>query len=585
MLDPYRMVFVNIIGSLLILFGTLFYRFIYPKKKINLFYLLISFIIIASISILRKGTYESGDFNIHIYRSMEFYRSLMEGNILPSWAGNLNATYGYPLFIFNYTLPYYFISLFHFLGLSFINSLKVFLFSNMILSGIFMYIFIQNKFKKDLVPFVSSIFYVFTPYHLISVHFKITIGEVLAYTIIPLCFLFIDKFTQKYKLPFLVLSGLILGLIAISHIFIAIVLIPIITLYLLTTLKNWLTAIKYSIYIFIIGMVISLYQWLPPFLYKNHLFIAYNPIDFSKLYFPNISDLLFSPWRFGLLFQGPKGEISNLIGYAQILVIVFIIYLLLKKKIILKHKNEILFWLLILAATIFMILPQSIPIWKYLPMINAAGSHRLLLIVGFIVALLAGYLVLQIKNKLIIFSLIGLLFFSTILNWGQRRVIPEIEDINLQKNLPYSTYQGEHHYYAITRYVNPRNPWFSKIPPANIELLNGQADIKNIYRSSTNHQYQVNATIESIVRENTLYFPGWNAYANENSLKVFPDKDGIININLPKSNYILTLKYEDIFLFKLSKIVSLIGLISIIFYLIFSFYKKTKLFSKALSKF
>ena len=59
---------------------------------------------------------------------------------MPSWAGNLNATYGYPLFIFNYTLPYYFISLFHFLGLSFINSLKVFLFSNMILSGIFMYV-------------------------------------------------------------------------------------------------------------------------------------------------------------------------------------------------------------------------------------------------------------------------------------------------------------------------------------------------------------------------------------------------------------------------------------------------------------
>ncbi len=574
MLDPYRMVFVNVIGLLLILFGTLFYRFIYPKKKINLFYLLISFTIIASISILRKGTYESGDFNIHIYRSMEFYRSLMEGNIMPSWAGNLNATYGYPLFIFNYTLPYYFISLFHFLGLNFINSLKVFLFSNMVLSGIFMYMFIQNKFKKDLVSFVSSIFYVFAPYHLISVHFKITIGEVLAYTIIPLCFLFIDRFTQKNKIPFLILSGLILGLITISHIFIAIVLMPIIALYLLTTLKNWLSAIKYSTYIFIIGMAISLYQWLPPFLYKNHLFITYNPIDFSKLYFPNISDLLFSPWRFGLLFQGPKGEISNLIGYAQILVIVSIIYLLLKKKIILKYKDEILFWLLILAATIFMILPQSIPIWKYLPMINAAGSHRLLLIVGFIVSLLAGYLILHLKYKTVIYLLIGIAIFSTILNWGQRRVIAEVEDVSLQKNLPYSTYQGEHHYYAITRYVNPRNPWFSKIPEKNIELLSGLADIKSIYRSSTIHQYQIKAVTESMVRENTLYFPGWNAYANGKVLKITPDNKGLININLPKGDYMLTLKYEDIFLFKFSKFVSLISLISIIFYLIYKFYKK-----------
>lgn len=585
MLDPYRMVLVNIITSLVVLLGALFYKYIYPKKKINLFYLLISFTIIASISVLRKGTYESGDFNIHIYRSMEFYRSFMEANIMPSWAANLNATYGYPLFIFNYTLPYYFISIFHFLGLSFINSLKVFLFSNMILSGIFMYIFIQNKFKKDLVSFVSSIFYVFAPYHLISVHFKITIGEVLAYAIIPLCFLFIDRFTQKNKIPFLILSGLMLGLITISHIFIAIVLMPIITLYLLLTLKNWLKAIKYSGYISIVGMVISFYQWLPPFLYKNNLFITYNPIDFSKLYFPNIIDLLFAPWRFGLLFQGPKGEISNLIGYAQILVILSIIYLLLKKEIILKYKNEILFWLSTLAVTVFMILPQSVPIWKYLPMINAAGSHRLLLIVGFIVSLLAGYLVFNIRHKKIIYLLVGISIFSTILNWGHRRVIPEVEDISLHKSLPLSTYQGEHHYYAITRYVNPRNPWFSKIPQKNIELLNGQADIKSIYRSSTNHQYQVTADTESIVRENTSYFPGWNAYVNQDNLKIFPDKKGVININLPKGDYMLTLRYEDLFLFKLSKIISLISLILIIFYLIFSFYKNTNLLPKVLNKF
>src|SRR3990167_11280779 len=114
------MVVVNIISSLLLFGGVLIYRYIYPKKKINLFFLLILISILPIISIFRIGTYESGDFNIHIYRIMSFYDSLKEGILIPSWAAELNATYGNPLFIFNYSLPYYLISLFHFLGISFI---------------------------------------------------------------------------------------------------------------------------------------------------------------------------------------------------------------------------------------------------------------------------------------------------------------------------------------------------------------------------------------------------------------------------------------------------------------------------------
>ena len=571
MIDPYKMVFVNIIFTFIIFSFSLVYRYIYPRRKINLFYLLISLTIAASISIFRVGAYESGDFNIHIYRSMEFYSSLIEGNLMPSWAPNLNATYGYPLFIFNYSLPYYLISFFHFLGFSFINSLKVFLFSNMILTGIFMFMFIQNKFKNDLVSFTSCIFYVFAPYHLIAIHFKITIGEILAYTLIPLCFLFVDKFIQKDKVIFLVLSGFVLGLIAISHIFIAMLLIPIIFFYTFQILRNWVKTTKNSLYILIISATISLYQWLPPFLYKNHLSISFNPVDFSKLYFPNIYDLLFSPWRFGFLFQGPKGEISNLIGYAQIIVIVSVIFLYLRNKIVLKHKGEIIFWIITLIISIFMILPQSIPIWKYFPMINAAGSHRLLLIVGFIISLLTGYLVLNIKTKRIIYLLIAITIFTTILNWGQRRVVPEIEDTNLKLNLPFSTYQGEHHYYAITKYVDLNNPWFSKIPQKKIETIIGSPTIKSIYSSSTLHQYQVVSNTKSLVRENTLYFPGWNAYIHKNVLPVSPNKDGTIDIDIPKGKYQLTLKYEDIFIYKLSKLISMISLVYIILYLILKF--------------
>src|SRR5216683_8054468 len=103
MIKPtFHLVLVSLCASLLLIAGLLIYRFVFPKKNINLFILLIFISLLPLISLLRPGDYESGDFNIHIYRIMSFYDSLREGHFLPSWAPELNATYGYPLFIFNY---------------------------------------------------------------------------------------------------------------------------------------------------------------------------------------------------------------------------------------------------------------------------------------------------------------------------------------------------------------------------------------------------------------------------------------------------------------------------------------------------
>src|SRR3989344_2192868 len=132
------MVVFNCIALFTLLLGVGFYGYVFPKKTPSRFWVLLLFSALPVISIFRPGVYESGDFNIHIYRTISFYQSLSEGNMLPSWAEELNATYGYPLFIFNYTFPYYIISFFHFIGFTFITSMKLFLAINFILSGIFM---------------------------------------------------------------------------------------------------------------------------------------------------------------------------------------------------------------------------------------------------------------------------------------------------------------------------------------------------------------------------------------------------------------------------------------------------------------
>lgn len=561
MIDPYRMIFVNLIGLALVLTGTFIYKFIFPKKSISLFVLLILISILPTISIFRTGVYESGDFNIHLYRTISFYDSLRDGNIMPSWAGELNATYGYPLFIFNYSLPYYVISLFHWLGFSFIESLKTFLALNIVLSGIFMFLFTKKILKNNLAAFTSSVFYVFSPYHLIDVHFKVVIGEILFFTILPLSFLFIDMLLSKKTLVAILLFAFSFAALIMSHVAIALFAGILLLFYIFFHLSknNLKTLPLYTALTFGISLLISLHSWFGPFLLS-----AYSQIQNSVLktvYFPTLKDLLYSPWRMGLLFQGPKGELSYLVGYPHLFIILLLLFFIYRKNVSKKIYSEVLFWLISLFAIIFLILPFSKTLWEHFPVIEAVGSQRLLILVSFTNSILAGYLTLISKKQWIIYLLIATAIGSTILNWGQRRVIPEINDNALKANLWKSTSEGEAHFYANTKWVDMKNPWFSQLPKNHLEIIDGIGNAKNILRTSIFHKYAINAETPLLIQENTLYFPGWKGFVNGKEIALFPSNKGIIKASLPKGNFVFEIRYKDVFVYSLLKMISLLSLL------------------------
>ncbi len=566
MIGPYQMVAINLIFSLLILSGALFYKFIYPKKNLNLFVLLLVISIPPIISIFRAGAYESGDFDIHVRRSMEFFQSLNEGVLIPSWAANLNATYGYPVFSFDYILPYYVISFFHFLSFSFITSLKLFLAINFILSGVFMYLFSKNHFKNTFAAFATSVFYLFAPYHLIALHFKITIGEILAYTLIPLVFYFISKFLDNKKSIHLLLGGLLLGLTILSHIAVGIFLLPVIFIFIYNATNRMIKTLLNMLLIIFIALLVAAFQWSAPLIYASYLFTTYHPLGLNSLYFPSLTDLLYAPWRLGFLFQGPKGELSFLIGYAQILIVAAIIIQLLKNKIG-QYKKTLVIWLLIFAGYIFFITPYSKIIWQNLPLLKDVGSQRLLIIMAFIASMLAGYFfLLNYKRKYLLYLLIIFAIGSTILNWGNRRTIPTINDATLRNNLSLGYEWGDTHFYALPKWVNPNQQWFTKIPSQHLKTLQGKAIIKEISRTSTLHTYEIRATMQVRLQENTLYFPGWTATFNNSAVALRPDSNGVITLNLPKGKGTLKINYADLRLFQLTKALSIVSIVLILLY-------------------
>jgi len=581
-IDPYRMVVVNIISSLLLFGGILFYKFIYPKKKINLFILLILISILPVISIFRQGTYESGDFNIHIYRSMAFYDVLMDGQIIPSWPKDLNGTYGYPLFIFNYNFPYYIISLFHYLGFSFVLSMKLFLGLAYILSGAFMFLWSKNEFKNNITAFTASIFYLFAPYHLVDLHFRVSIGEITVFALLPLLFFCIKKFLDNREKIILLYIGLIYSLIILSHagigLFSLIIIIPYILyhIYVKQTSNRKINRhqLMFSLFISIVlGLTISSYIFLPYLLFAKYTYA--NLLTSSTVSFVPIQDLLFSYWRMGFLFQGPKGELSFLIGYTQIFILCMMSLIYFKKFYNRSKINSEILWLVIAFIIIFLITPFSYQIWKTFSFLNVIQfSYRLLLLLTICISMLAGYYALYLSKKTwLIYFLLALTIGYTMLNWGNRRVIPTIDDNVLRNNLAKSTIEGEGFCCAgSTIWTDIKHPWIGETPQKHLEITKGEAQWKEISRTSIKHEYILFAKTPITVKENTLYFPGWIVKDNQNKIDVYysiNNPRGVIKFNLSPGLHFIQVEYKDIPPFLLSKFVSIPGIIIVLIIIIF----------------
>lgn len=572
MIEPYRMVVINIAALSIICLGILFYRFIYPKRPIGYFPLLLIFSLLPIISILRKGVYESGDFNMHIYRAMVFYDNLKEGNLMPSWGGDLNATYGYPVFIFNYILHYYLISFFHFLGFSFVAGMKIFLILSLFGSGITMYLWTKKIFHNNLARFTAAIFYVFAPYHLITLHFRVN-GENFAYALTPLLFYQLHNLIEKQNLRNILLFGLLVGLLFFAHsanaAFTSIFLVMYCgLLYVTKVIRSPMTFLTICLG-FMVGALLA-----SPVFYAHLVLsqVTYGYVLAGNPSFTPFWQLIFSPWRFGLLLQGPRGEFAFIIGYTQILALVLVSYALLKKKIALKIRVPIIFWILAFLFLSFLITPQSSLFWKIIPVLSMAQfSYRLLFFVNIASAILAGYLILMIpKRKTVIYALIFATIGYTIINWGNRRTIPEIADDTLRKNIPQSTrnYEGMA-VMASPRWLDLNDLWEKKVPEKHLDVLSGRGAVREVKRQQEYHAYIVSADNNLTLRENTLYFPGWSImvdtlstpiqYTQNNSL-------GKMVFLVPKGLHLVEAVYKDSPYYFATKAVSLLGFFSIILF-------------------
>lgn len=573
MINSYFMAGANFLILVTIFISIVFIHYRFPKVRLFSFPLLLVFAVLPLLSIARIGTYESGDLSLNVYKTMDFYRSLHEGNIVPTWAGQLNATYGYPLFIFTYPLPYYLNAFFHFIGFSFISSVKMTLVTSFLFSGISLYYFLREKFSER-ASFYGSMVYLYAPYHLVDMHFRVDIGEMCAIAFVPCVFLAVSKISHKQFSPLWIsLGGISTAALILSHQAVSLTALPFILLFILTTTESQerKKVLTRAAAMLGLGLLLCSFYVLPLLALKQFTIQSHGVI----MSFSSITELLYSPWIYGFRYQGALGELSFLIGYIQLVLLGMSLYLLKTKTLFHMQKKYLYFCLIGTGILLFFILPISEPIWYILPLIkNFQFSYRLLAVVIFFFAVIGAIVAEKITKPYVFILVLFLTIGITILNWGNRRVIPEITDTTLAQELPRSTYYGEGLSPAAPKWVDTHQIWMKDIPHASLEVLSGNAELTVKEHTTMRHIYDIQVKETSTFKENTLYFPGWKVMANNKLLPLHytnPTYPGIITFTLPKGSYHVVVVYELPQVVVISRLISLTTVLSLLGYLFVSY--------------
>jgi len=539
--------------------------------------------IIPLYNLITPGLPISHDGIDHIARIANFYKNLSEGIFIPRWAGNLNWGFGHPILMFLYPLPSYFASLFHFLGFSFIDSYKLVLAISYILSGLFMYLWIK-RFLGYYAAIVGSVFYLYSPYRFIDLYVRGALGEHVAFAFIPLILLSLLLFNnlsrndklRKYYFG-IVFIGLSTAGLLLSHSAISLLIFPFILFYVLYLYLDKKSRAKTILSLFSLGLglLFSFFFWFPAFFEGKYTLrdIVTSDDVFSR--FVSFSDLIYGTWSFG-----GTGEFSVQIGLIQIVIVILSVFLFFK---LFKNKDKLKILysgtLVILITSIFLMLGESSIIWDKITILQKFQfPWRFLTIVVFTTSLIGAIFVsiVNLRRKDVLVVLLILLAIIPTINYWHAKEYREFKDSEFESIIESTTDTGESAPIWSIRFME-------KKPVAEIEIIEGSAEIIKIERKSTYHEYVLDVKERVRLRENTLYFPGWKIFDNDVELTNVefqdPKNRGLMTFYVDEGLHNIILKFEETKLRYFANIVSLVSLtfiiiIPVVIYLI----SKTKRF-------
>ncbi|MCL4417769.1 MAG: hypothetical protein M1365_13955 [Actinobacteria bacterium] len=534
--------------------------------------LLLVFAILGIRALIHPGLFTAYDIWHQVARFYYYAQASREGVFPPYWISTLANGLGYPLFFFSYHLPWILGLPFLKIGLDIPTTLKVLFFLSFLLSGIFMYSFVNNLLRNRLAALLSAIIYLWAPYHFLTIFVGASMGIVFVFTFLPLLLLGINlvRESKNFGIPIIALG---LAGIILSHLEHLLFLSPIILIFVIwgfVETKNKALFLKNMFFGLVLGLMLSAF-YLIPAIYYNQFTKIHKEAGFSELYkrnFVNFSQIVYSKWGYGPIVRNAKdGEMSVQLGITQWLSILGVTILLFARKLKMVYRKFVIFGMIGFFISIFLMLDLSLPVWQIMEKVIILDyPFRELLGITFIGSVFSGILLINFGKKLqyIVFAL-----FIVIALYTNRNHIR----VNLYTEIPLRTYlESEITTNSFNEYlpILADNKLLSK--PRN-ELKGENLFVSDIKQATNLLSFNVTVDKEQVVSVGQFYFPGQTLYLNNKLNQFNIDKEGRITFTIPQGNHTITVKYQETQLIKISEYLTLAG----IFLTLLLFKRKSRL--------
>lgn len=505
------------------------------KILFGLIILLVVLILPAIYSLFRPGFFQTDDGNWMIIRFSAFYQALSAEQFPPRFLGRLNFGYGYPVANFLYPGFMYLATPFKVVGFGYIESIKIVLGLTFIFSGIFTFLWLRKLFG-DIAAFFGALFYVYAPYHLYDLTKRGSVGELLSMSVIPFVLWQIEN-----KNAFFLAIGIFL--LIISHNTLALLFLPLAFLYALMIIvfsdKSHDTINKF-IFAFTTGILMSAFFSFPAvFELSNTVFSKTKVSDFNK-YFVDY----------------------NVIGITTFVIFIAAIFLfVIKAELIKKHRSTILM-VIVGLVSIFFATFLSESVWSILPISFVQFPFRVLSITVLAGAFVFAFLVSEIKKPFNYF--VGTLLIVATVFLSLPFIFP-----NNSNDLPDGFYSTNE---ATTTVLDEYMPvWVLQKPTSHaitpVEILKGEGLVNNISQNSKNINFDYVSESPSVIRVNTIYYPGWSAYSNGKRKAIFYDNEkGVMDLKLTRGNQNIVFAFNETPLRLFSDLISVAAFIILLAY-------------------
>lgn len=558
------------------------------NKRLLILIIVMTMILPALLPLLRNDFFKMHD-HTHVARLYEMDKALKDGHFPVQWSKDLGWGYGMPLFNFYAPLPYYFSEIFHLLGFSFINSIKICFGATFVLAFIGMFL-LANKFWGKYGGFLSGVAFVYSPYRSVDFYVRGALGELFAISLIPLAIWAILELVEKRTFKKTAIASLSIASLFLSHTVLTLIAIPtlfLIGIFYILLNKDKIKNTLFFIFSFLLALGLSSFFLIPAFFEKQFTKVYELTQGFSYYghHFLYWRQFLWGTWGYGGSVGGINDGMSFHLGklhllLAAITIILSLLWMIFKRKI--TNKNLIiLFFVLCSLLFAFLSTYHSKPIWDAIPlMVYIQFPWRFNSFIIVFIGLLTGggiyYLGKLFKLKIAIGFLI--VFILLLLKVNTHYFRPE-DYIN-----PQDLYYTDE--YLIKKNTSDIIPdylpiWVEDKPQQiaenDYQVIAGDPQISLKESKTQITAISVLAKNPFQIQFNRFYFPGWNLYANGQKVNInYKDNKGIVNVFLPAGDYVLKLIFTASLVRQFSNAITLLSL-GLSLYLICPIFNKKKI--------